>query len=360
MEYLAKDLQPGVTYAVQIRSLSGSDISDWSPVFNIVTASDSSMPGNVTGLVGTVVGTSFSLSWTAATKNTDGTPFLDFKDYQITISDNFDNTHVRYSPNNKFVYTLDMNKADFGDPVGKLKFIVQARDTTNNVSPLTRTINLQNPPPQDVPSLASAPQVGGVQLSWSPVSDADIYGYNLYADTDPSFVPSADNMIFTGKTLNYFYSTSSTAAQYFKIVAVDVFGQTSVTPTISNTIPTTVPVSDHDTHTFTYSGPVALLTGTQRLYFDANYTIVSVRASVGTAPTGADIKVDVKVNGTSIWSYTPADAPVIADGAYTSGAVVNIDSPTIASGDYITVDITQIGSTTPGSDLTLSIRVAAT
>jgi hypothetical protein len=110
---------------------------------------------------------------------------------------------------------------------------------------------------------------------------------------------------------------------------------------------------------FKIPGVLALSTGATRLYNDtgSTWTIVSVRASVETSPTGASIKVDVNKNGTTIFT-TQANRPTIAIGGTTSGKVTNADVTSVADGDFITVDVDQVGSTVAGSDLTLTLVVS--
>lgn len=113
-----------------------------------------------------------------------------------------------------------------------------------------------------------------------------------------------------------------------------------------------------EAYPFSVNGALTVRTGTSRLYLEGNYTVETVRASVGTAPTGASIICDVNKNGTTIYS-TQSARPTIA----VSTNSANGNSPaitTFASGDYITVDIDQIGSTVAGSDLVVTIRLRKT
>ena len=105
--------------------------------------------------------------------------------------------------------------------------------------------------------------------------------------------------------------------------------------------------------TFSEAGTLATKTGAFRWYADQAYTITEVRASVGTAPTGATLICDVHKNGTTIFT-TQANRPTIAISGNTdmSGAP---DVTALADDDYITVDIDQIGSTIAGADLTVQI-----
>lgn len=103
-------------------------------------------------------------------------------------------------------------------------------------------------------------------------------------------------------------------------------------------------------------GTLAAGTGKHRLYNDTGATLIirSVRASVGTAPTGAAITVDVNKNGTTIFT-TQANRPSIAAAANTSGKVTNMDVVSLADGDYLTVDVDAIGSGTAGADLVVQV-----
>lgn len=109
---------------------------------------------------------------------------------------------------------------------------------------------------------------------------------------------------------------------------------------------------------YSYLGNVAVGAGTFRLYNDsgATWTVRGVRASVGTAPTGASLIVDINKNGTTIFT-TQGNRPTIAAAANTSGNVTNMDVTTVANGEYLTVDIDQVGSTLTGADLTVQVEV---
>lgn len=112
-------------------------------------------------------------------------------------------------------------------------------------------------------------------------------------------------------------------------------------------------------HPYTVTGtspgtPLVTGTGATRLYNDTGVTLTisSVRASVGTAPTGATLIVDVNKNGTTIFT-TQANRPAIAISGNTATGTPDVTS--WASGDYLTVDVDQVGSTVAGSDLTVVV-----
>lgn len=103
---------------------------------------------------------------------------------------------------------------------------------------------------------------------------------------------------------------------------------------------------------FSVGGILAATTYTMRLYLDAAGTIQYVRASVGSAPAGSSIVIDVLKNGTTLFTGG-SDRPTIAAGNFTDTGIPAVTS--LADGDYLTVSIISVGSTTPGSDLTVQV-----
>jgi hypothetical protein len=87
--------------------------------------------------------------------------------------------------------------------------------------------------------------------------------------------------------------------------------------------------------------------------FDEDRVITKVFIAANTAPIGADIIVDVNVDGTTIFT-TQANRATIIDGSNTGESTV-IENDAWNPGSYITVDVDQIGSGTPGDDLTVHI-----
>ena len=110
----------------------------------------------------------------------------------------------------------------------------------------------------------------------------------------------------------------------------------------------------HQVQVFTVPGTLSAGIGRAKFYIPGAITLGNVRASVGTAPTGADITIDVNKNGTTVFT-TQSNRPKI----YAGQTVVSTSTPnitTFSAGDYITVDIDTVGSLNPGSDLTVQIE----
>jgi hypothetical protein len=108
------------------------------------------------------------------------------------------------------------------------------------------------------------------------------------------------------------------------------------------------------TLSFAVTGTLAV--GTDKaptLLAPCSLTITKVKLVVKTAPTGADLIVDVNKNGTTIFT-TQANRPKVTAGN-TTGDSVAPDVTSLSEGDKLTVDVDQVGSTVAGADLTLEV-----
>ncbi len=102
-----------------------------------------------------------------------------------------------------------------------------------------------------------------------------------------------------------------------------------------------------------------LATGSEvvpRIIFPHGGTIIRVDASVITAPTDADLRIDLEKGGTNS-IFDTNDYVAITDGNTEGNStdMVAVHS-VLAAGDYLTVDIDQVGSTVAGADLSVSIE----
>lgn len=96
----------------------------------------------------------------------------------------------------------------------------------------------------------------------------------------------------------------------------------------------------------------ALTTGTAKATFRMPYafTLSAVRASVGTAPTGATLIVDINEGGTTILS-TKLSIDASEKTSATAASAAVISDTALADDAEITIDIDQIGSTVAGAGL---------
>lgn len=115
------------------------------------------------------------------------------------------------------------------------------------------------------------------------------------------------------------------------------------------TIPLIIDRVDHKT--YSYTGALAVNTGSRRLYMTRTGTFGTFDMFTTTAPVGADLTITINKNGSSIGTGTVSDGN-------TSGTSQTLSSTSFSSGDYLTVDITQVGSTTAGEDLYINFRIA--
>jgi hypothetical protein len=102
-------------------------------------------------------------------------------------------------------------------------------------------------------------------------------------------------------------------------------------------------------------GDLSLDTGGLRLYTSGSVEVEMrlARASVGTAPTGANVIVDINKNGTTIFT-DQGNRPEITAGTNMATGVPDVD--TLVDGDYMTMDVDQVGTTSPGADLVVQVE----
>lgn len=112
------------------------------------------------------------------------------------------------------------------------------------------------------------------------------------------------------------------------------------------------------TQVWAWDGTAQVITGIGRWYNRTGAAVVisGVWAAAGIAPTGANLIVDVNVNGTTIFT-TQANRPTITAGT-NGGALAVPDITTVNDGDYVTIDIDQVGTTAVGANITVGIVYA--
>lgn len=133
-------------------------------------------------------------------------------------------------------------------------------------------------------------------------------------------------------------------------------GNTTPTPAPAPT-PTTVVVAgpSYQPLPFVVPGPLGPFVGTIHLPFDADYTIVGVRATLGTPAVGSAFVVDVLVDGATIFT-TVANKPTIQPGVNASPVAIP-DITSVKADSWITIAALQVGSTTAGADLCVLVSM---
>ena len=222
---LLRDLEPGRLYKVSVRSTANGVSSQWGQVIDVLTNSDVSAPKAPTALSWTVSGTSFKATWTAPTQSEDNTALADFRDYQVTI---YQTTvpatkAVYYTNAERFDFTLEANVAAFSAAKPNLTIEVRGRDNTGNISQTAVTAAAANPIPAIPANLTGAALQDSVSLKWDAVADTDLREYRVYNGTT---LAGATTVIFRGMATAFVHNTTSYSTdQYYKVTAVDVFGQ---------------------------------------------------------------------------------------------------------------------------------------
>ncbi len=102
----------------------------------------------------------------------------------------------------------------------------------------------------------------------------------------------------------------------------------------------------------------ALTTGTNRVRFRMPFaaTLLAVRASVNTAPTGSTLIVDVNEAGASVLG-TKLSIDATEFSSTTAASAATITDSSLADDAEISIDIDQIGSTVAGAGLKVSLFV---
>jgi hypothetical protein len=109
---------------------------------------------------------------------------------------------------------------------------------------------------------------------------------------------------------------------------------------------------------FIFTYPDAAVVGTNKapsLIVPYSCTIIKAYAYARTAPSGAALIFDINKNGTTIWTTQGNRLQIAAN--QNSGTQTSFDVTSLAEGDRLDWDIDQIGSSTPGSDITVEVKV---
>ena len=121
---------------------------------------------------------------------------------------------------------------------------------------------------------------------------------------------------------------------------------TNKTLSTGTVIPVTIGIACSDEST-------ALTTGTAKATFRMPHamTLTAVRASVGTAPVGSTIIVDINEGGSTIMTTNKLSIDASEKTSTTAATAAGITDSALADDAEITIDIDQIGSSTAGAGL---------
>ena len=101
-----------------------------------------------------------------------------------------------------------------------------------------------------------------------------------------------------------------------------------------------------------------LATGTGKVYFRMPYagTLLAVKATVNTAPTGSTLICDINEAGTSVLG-TKLSIDASEKTSDTAASAATITDSALANDAEITIDIDQVGSTIKGKGLKVYLKV---
>lgn len=141
-----------------------------------------------------------------------------------------------------------------------------------------------------------------------------------------------------------------------RIVDIGVTASGSATEVITSNVAVGDEEVYKETFTFTLAGAASVQTGLLRFYIDDACEVLRVRVACGTAPSGADLIVDVNKNASGSIFPTQGDRARVADGANT-GIYDFPSAYALAEGDYLSLDLDQVGSTSPGAQVVVQVRI---
>lgn len=214
----------------------------------------------------------------------------------------------------------------------------------------TKTFNTSDPATSRIIVLASGTQTADLLQLWSSASQSvgGVSQKTLSADALGRLrllSPSTASVLATlraatGQTADLFQQLNSAGTA---VAWMDSIGRWRA-PNLGALAP------------FTVSGDVAAGTGKHKLPnpYGVDLTIRAVMVTVGTAPTGAALTVDVNLNGTTIFA-NQANRPTVPAGQTISSRVTSMDTTNFPAGSTLTIDVDTVGSTVPGADLVVVV-----
>ena len=200
-------------------------------------------PSAPSSLSVTVVGTTVSLSWSAATD-----------DVGVVRYDVYRGTSAGFTPTsaNRIAQPSSTLYTDSGLVAGGYYYKVTAEDAAGNVSGASNevTATIPDTTPPSAPSGLSASMLGTtVSLSWSAsTDDVGVAKYDLYRGTSAGFTPSVGNRIAQPVGTSYADSGLAVGTYYYKVAAEDAAGNISgpsneVSANVADTTPPSAPAN---------------------------------------------------------------------------------------------------------------------
>jgi hypothetical protein len=216
------DLQPGITYAIQVRAVtSNGAASEWSNRYTFIAMQDTTPPTTPPSVTWAVSGDSFAGTWGSVTTNTTADPITITRyELELVASGTTKIISIPQTTGDNLSYALSFedNRALFGTPRPSITMRVRAVDNKDLKSAWSSAITATNAAPGVPTSVVAVGGMNEIALSWNAPSDVDLVGYNIYN--------GATKLTFTPQT-TYTYSTTTYTSTTLSVRAVDKFGQES-------------------------------------------------------------------------------------------------------------------------------------
>jgi hypothetical protein len=231
------DLLPATQYAVQLRAVAGDAKSEWSRAFIFTTTYDTRRPDTPENVTWVADKDNFVAEWDPVTTAEDGTPTkVERYEMELVVTGPSVTRYVSVMPTTaangrvQDVTTYSENKTMFGVARSSITMRVRAINVGGVSSNWSTAITTGNPPPSPPSNAVATAIMNGVELKWDPSTDSDLVGYRVYASTTASnFIPAPGNLIYSGNGTRTTYGTTTYTQHWFKVFAVDQFGQESTT-----------------------------------------------------------------------------------------------------------------------------------
>ncbi len=134
---------------------------------------------------------------------------------------------------------------------------------------------------------------GEIDIQWNPSSDSNVTGYNVYAGTDPHFIPNSNVLLASAVASNGYsdyFDTDPALTWYYKITAVNTSGNQSIP---SATVGAMMPASTSTDYTDApnYSTPPD-----RSYYIDADGNQVDPNGPMAAPSSSPDVRTKLLVS----------------------------------------------------------------
>jgi hypothetical protein len=326
MRKVVTDLSPGRSYSIQIRSVSGGTVSQWSPVYLVPAINKVALPPSLVNsdIQVSTIGDKFFANWTY------GAIEDDFKNYEYKWLYYDGAAYVEsttiYStlaPNAELDYATNLKL--FNPARANIKISVRAVDTSGNASAWATSTNPAiNAAPAAPTSLSATPAIDTISFFWTAPADNDIDYYELHTGTagftPTGSTPGTGTCIAISSDTNFAYTTTTYTTRVFAVRAVDKFktpgaksGEVSSAASQSNNSDITAPP--------TPTG-LSLSAGTpSKSLASINVSWNSVYASANDVSI---YKVRYSTSTSGPWTYIPVDARTSSSADITSAVISSL------------------------------------